>query len=112
MVYTEEEIVSSYLRSGRRKSQIRILAELNAEGQCDEDVNEAYHRITAILRKRGVLKESKSERAKGFRVMSGYVADCMSAAESHPRQAAAYRREIQGVREHMFGGKNVKEHIS
>lgn len=66
MYYTESEIVGSYVRSGRKASQITVLAELNAESTHDESVREARKTIIGILEKNGVLKAPKID-TRGMR---------------------------------------------
>lgn len=61
MYYTESEIVGSYLRSGRKASQIKVLAELNATGTDDESVAIAKHDVMAVLKKNGALKADRKE---------------------------------------------------
>ena len=61
MYYTESEIVNSFLRSGRKASQIKILAELNTTGMDNESLEIAKHNVMAVLKKNGVLKDTKQE---------------------------------------------------
>lgn len=61
MYYTESEIVNSFLRSGCKASQIKILAELNTTGIDDESLEIAKHNIKAVLKKNGLLKDAKQE---------------------------------------------------
>lgn len=124
MQYTENEIVQSYLRSGKKARQITILAELNACG---------VENIRANLIKHGVLKETESDRryaeelAKkaagenaevycytpqdfkaGFVRMANYIADCITAMEAidpdspnADKERRAYLDEIEYVRDFL-----------